>query len=363
MKESSQPEELWELLLQHAVHERYPPGHVLMEEGRPSDAVYFMIKGKVSVGRGDAEVNTQSERTVLGEMGVLLEQARNATVICVTEVESLRLEGTQFLRIIEEFPTFMRSIFHEALSKVLAGPDGSRRPSKIGWENLFETYSRRLFTADRACWQRIGLWGDKSCVELEKVIHCRNCPVFAEGGRTLLDRRPEPGYLDTWSESIALPKDRVAADTHSVVIFRLGEEWLALRTRNFKEVTIPRPGHRLPHRTNDVMLGLVNIRGELLICFSLARLLGVADAPAAAADAPSGQRKLVVIEKEAIRSAFPVDEILCMYEIPAHALADSPVTIAKASNAFSSGVFVYDGRHVGLIDEELLFYTLERNSL
>ena len=360
MKKSGHPDELWELLLQHAVHEKYPVGHVLMEEGRPSDAVYFLTKGKVSVGRGDAEVNTQSERTVLGEMGVLLEQRRNATVICVTEVESLRLEGAQFLRIIEEFPAFMRSIFHEALAKVLAGPDGIKRQSKIGWENLFEIYSSRHFTADRACWQRIGLWGDKSCPELAAVIHCRNCPVFAEGGRTLLQRRPEPGYLETWSESIALPKEKVAAEVHSVVIFRLGEEWLALRTQSFQEVTAPRPGHRLPHRSNDVTLGLVNIRGELLICFSLANLLGISGSNE---EGDAKERKLVVIERQGVRSAFPVDEILCMYEIPAHALTDAPVTVAKANSAFTSGVFEYEARHVGLLDEELLFYTLERNSL
>ena len=360
MKKPAHPDELWELLLQHAVHEKYPPGHVLMEEGRPSDAVYFLTKGKVSVGRGDSEVNTQSDRTVLGEMGVLLEQRRNATVVCVTEVESLRLEGSQFLQIIEEFPAFMRSIFHEALAKVLAGPDGAKQKSRIGWENLFEIYSRRLFTADRACWQRIGLWGDKSCPELATVIHCRNCPVFAEGGRTLLQRRPEPGYLDTWSDSIALPKDTAATEKHSVVIFRLADEWLALRTQAFREVTAPRPGHRLPHRSSKVTLGLVNIRGELLICFSLANLMGVAGATG---EDNSADKKLVVIERQGVCSAFPVDEILCMHAVPAEVLSDAPATVSKADSAFTSSVFEYEGRHVGLLDEELLFFTLERNSL
>ena len=36
--------------------------------------------------------------------------------------------------------------------------------------------------------------------------------------------------------------------------------------------------HRIPHRTNDVLIGLVNLRGQLQLCVSLHGLLGV-DAP------------------------------------------------------------------------------------
>ena len=36
-----------------------------------------------------------------------------------------------------------------------------------------------------------------------------------------------------------------------VLIFRLGDEWLAFRTRAVAEVTTPRPVHRIPHRSND----------------------------------------------------------------------------------------------------------------
>jgi Magnesium chelatase, subunit ChlI len=36
------------------------------------------------------------------------------------------------------------------------------------------------------CWNQIGVFGDGTCPELAKVIHCRNCPVYAAGGRSLL---------------------------------------------------------------------------------------------------------------------------------------------------------------------------------
>ena len=37
-----------------------------------------------------------------------------------------------------------------------------------------------------ACWNQIGVQGDATCPELPKVVHCRNCPVYAAGGRALL---------------------------------------------------------------------------------------------------------------------------------------------------------------------------------
>jgi Magnesium chelatase, subunit ChlI len=43
-----------------------------------------------------------------------------------------------------------------------------------------------LHREHRDCWNQIGVFGDGTCPELAKVIHCRNCPVYAAGGRSLL---------------------------------------------------------------------------------------------------------------------------------------------------------------------------------
>ena len=40
-------------------------------------------------------------------------------------------------------------------------------------------------------------------------------------------------------------------------------------------MTLPRPVHRIPHRSNDILIGLVNLRGQLQLCISLHGLLGV----------------------------------------------------------------------------------------
>src|SRR5580698_2152106 len=143
---------------------------------------------------------------------------------------------------------------------------------------------------DGDCWNKIGVTGDRSCPELDTFIHCRNCPVYAAAARTFFDRPATEGYLAEWSRwlgsSVALDvrgEKTGEADTGarasdgeavSVLIFRLGAEWLAFRTRAVAEVTTPRPVHRIPHRSNQVLVGLVNLQGQVQLCVSLRGLLG-----------------------------------------------------------------------------------------
>src|SRR2546421_650683 len=112
------------------------------------------------------------------------------------------------------------------------------------------------------CWNRIGVHGDRSCPELDKVVHCHNCPVFAAAGRRFLNNPSPPGYLEEWTSRLAARAEFQAADLESVLIFRIGEEWLALPVGVLAEVTPWRQPHRIPHR-GGLIAGLVNLRGEL----------------------------------------------------------------------------------------------------
>lgn len=131
----------------------------------------------------------------------------------------------------------------------------------------------------RACWNEIGVKGNGTCPELQKVIHCRNCPVYSKAGVQLLDRPLLPGYRRAWTEHFAQKRKLAAPARRSALLFRINAEWLALPTPAFQEVAERRPVHSLPHRRQGIVLGLVNVRGELLICVSLGRLLGLAGSP------------------------------------------------------------------------------------
>lgn len=119
------------------------------------------------------------------------------------------------------------------------------------------------------CWKRIGIHGDASCQELITHIHCRNCPVYSRATMKLLDRDLSTDYLDDWTRHIAHETKDSDLATQSVVIFRIGVEWLALTSFIFDEVVDLRPIHSLPQRRNGVVLGLVNVRGGAVnLCFA-----------------------------------------------------------------------------------------------
>ena len=220
------------------------------------------------------------------------------------------------------------------------------------------------------CWNRIGVHGDRSCVELAKVVHCHNCAVFARAGRRFLDAPSPPGYLDEWTRRLAVPVEDVAADLVGVLIFRLGDEWLGLRVGALVEVTGPRRVHRVPHR-GGVLAGLVNIRGELHLCLHLDQVLHLRKdeggrmkeeprpaLPGSSLFHHSSFSRMLVVRREAERWVFPVDEVDQVHRFAASELTRVPATVGRALARLTRGVFHWQGKAIGLIDDERLFATL-----
>lgn len=214
------------------------------------------------------------------------------------------------------------------------------------------------------CWNSIGVWGREPsrCPLLEDVIHCRNCQKFSAAGRRLLDRTAPTDYIREWTEIIS-EKAKVADHAAtSVLVFRLGDEWLSLPTAIFREVSAMRPIRRIPHRTNQIVCGLANVRGELLLYISLGRLLGIKKGTRYALDSikDSFAERLLVIEKGDQRFVFPVSEIYGIHRYRPEELFEAPTTIANANASYVKGIFTLEHRHVGCIDEEVLFQALSR---
>ena len=216
------------------------------------------------------------------------------------------------------------------------------------------------------CWRIVGVAGDRTCPELATVIHCRNCPVLAEAARTFFERAAPAGYLDAWRAILEEPVAPPVADALSVLVFRLGDEWLALATPVLVEVTPVRPVHRIPHRAGTVLAGLVNIRGQLQLCGSLHGLLGLAGGPSRSDDAAGGTdavpARLLVIDRGAEgggdRWVVGVDEVAGVQRIPRHALRPVPSTVGHAGGRCSSALFDWQDKTVALIDEPRLFDAL-----
>jgi len=227
------------------------------------------------------------------------------------------------------------------------------------------------------CWNQIGVIGDHSCPQLNTFIHCHNCPVYSEAGRSLFNREVSPEYLEDWTKIIAeTPLNAVGETSHtstptttkaiSVMIFRLGNELLAVAVRFLQEVTITSSIHRLPHRSNQLLLGLVNIRGETLLCVSLAHLLSLSPSKSLVPSPRVSQdllKRMIVAGTAENRWVFFVDEVLGMYRFFPQEFKEAPVVITESSETYTQGVIDWQGKKVNFLDSELLFYTLNRKIL
>ncbi|MGO9467617.1 MAG: chemotaxis protein CheW [Isosphaeraceae bacterium] len=233
-----------------------------------------------------------------------------------------------------------------------------------------QTGQQQVSPSDRDCWSRIGVSGDRSCPELIPFVHCRNCPVFAAAARSFFNRPAPEGYLEEWSRWLARSDERDAGGLDqrledsggfrphsavlSVLIFRLGAEYLAFRTDALAEVTRLHPVHRVPHRSNQILAGLVNLRGQVELCVSLHGLLG--------ADASATPTRMVVLHDRDCREtwAFRVDEVLGVEYISRSDRHGVPSTLVNPAVGFSQAVLAWNGRSVGLLDEQRIFAALRR---
>ena len=212
------------------------------------------------------------------------------------------------------------------------------------------------------CWNRIGVHGDGTCQELRAHVHCHNCPVYSRGALALLDRARVHDLAEA-TRLFAADKQEQQRGNQSAFLFRVGGEWLGIATAVLDEVADLRSIHSLPHRRSGVVLGVANVRGELLVCVSLAQLLGIEEA------APELQprerrmalRRLLVVRERGLRLAFPVDEVHGTLRFADAELKPAPSTVARATASYSRAVLPWDGHAVGVLDEELMFHSLNRN--
>lgn len=217
------------------------------------------------------------------------------------------------------------------------------------------------------CWKRIGVWSDagERCPELATVVHCRICPVYTSAGRHLLDREIPENFRREWTAVYARTRAEKKVTVQSAFVFRTGGEWLALPAKLIQEVVEFGVIHTIPHRSSNILRGVVNIRGKLEICFSIGAVLGIerfekSDEKEEKYISPS---RLVVAERAGERIVFPVSEVYGSFRYAEGMLQQLPVTVAGSRVAFTRGVLCVEKLDVGFLNDQALFEALMRSLL
>jgi len=125
------------------------------------------------------------------------------------------------------------------------------------------------------------------------------------------------------------------------VRLRVGGEAYAFAVEHVLEVTdlgqlAPVPG------AAAAVLGVRNLRGEVIPVFDLAAVFGIAREDAA--------RRLLIVEHDGRRAGFAIDEVVDVRELPAPA--------EEAESKFLQGATLDGGELVGVVDVGSLFAAL-----
>jgi CRP/FNR family transcriptional regulator, cyclic AMP receptor protein len=95
----------------------FDPGKNLCRQGDPADAAYLIIEGEADIilegPAGPITVATLGANEIVGEIGILCDVPRNATVRAKDRLVALRIAKDPFMRMVREFPTMAVSIMRE----------------------------------------------------------------------------------------------------------------------------------------------------------------------------------------------------------------------------------------------------------
>ena len=128
----------------------------------------------------------------------------------------------------------------------------------------------------------------------------------------MFERVAPPGYLSQWRKEISAKEVFDSSRNNSVLIFRVDHEWFALPAAVLDEIATERTVHRIPRNLNYFISGIVNINGEIKVCYSLSELLGLSNV-VNATNKEDKPKRLVVIELDEKDYVFLVDEVKGLY--------------------------------------------------
>ena len=87
---------------------RYGVGDVLCRQGEVGDAAYVILAGKADIlvdsPSGQIKVAELEQNSIVGEIAILCDAARTATVKAATPIDALRIKKEPFIKLLTDFP-------------------------------------------------------------------------------------------------------------------------------------------------------------------------------------------------------------------------------------------------------------------
>jgi CRP-like cAMP-binding protein len=100
----------------------FAEGQKFFSQGDPADAAYVILQGKAdveleSVG-GTIKVAELGQNAIVGEMGILSDSPRSATIVAAAPTSALRIDKRVFLELLTQFPQMSVAVMRELASRL-----------------------------------------------------------------------------------------------------------------------------------------------------------------------------------------------------------------------------------------------------
>ncbi|WP_337841826.1 chemotaxis protein CheW [Rheinheimera sp.] len=202
------------------------------------------------------------------------------------------------------------------------------------------------------CWKTIGIQGDRSCDKLRRHTHCRNCEVFADAAARLRDQFQPLSWFDA-SEAEAPEVNQQHPDATQHLLFRLGAQWFALPSRVLDFIISPVQVRKVPNRHSATLLGVCNVRGQLLPWVSLHKLLKIDETGTDAAKA-----RLLVLNHSSGHLVSQADEILGIHKLEPGFWLTKPNSSDQLLSQLTLGLGRYQQLDLTLLDAQALMQAM-----
>lgn len=167
---------------------QFAPGEALFNEGEPGDSLHLIRSGSVTIAHevGGREIVTAylPSGNYVGELALLTDSPRTATVRAAVATETIRLHGTVFKVLMSVYPELEAKLKEKAQKRLR---DSARTRGGGGASNMIE------FLVE----QGVGEATDVLLIDETLCVHCDNCEkacADTHDGTSLLDREAGPSY-------------------------------------------------------------------------------------------------------------------------------------------------------------------------
>jgi CRP-like cAMP-binding protein len=194
---------------------RYPKGCVLMVQGDPAEAMHVILEGTVRVTRVDPDLQVRLHLAdlgpgeVVGEIGVLSGNPRNATVTAVTDVVTLELGPSDVLHALKSVPGLSAALNGLVARRLREIEQLERMGKKRGTDTSAGASPERAF---------LGLLRGDALPRLRKCAQ----QVYFPSGMRIIRQGDEPDNLYLIEDGIVRVERMVAALSEPIHLADLG---------------------------------------------------------------------------------------------------------------------------------------------